>query len=92
MKYNNSREAGMNKMKNQCNVRSTVPSDGDPFEDRIEFFRKPSKMQTEIIDPYPIPTLCNVGNDLGYPLLEPGKGVIFRIITRLANWLRMHSD
>lgn len=82
----------MSKSQDQSNIRTVLPADGEPFKDRVELFKKPSEETADSSHAPVTPHLCEIGKDLGDPLLEPGRGVVYRIIARLTNWLRRLSE
>ena len=43
-------------------------------------------------EPKEVVIICEIGKDLGDPLLDPDLGLISKLIGRFTNWLRRHSD
>jgi hypothetical protein len=84
----------MTKISDQHNTRSTLPSNGDPFRDRIEFFRKVVKPESQIHRQQVecVPTLCKVGKDLENPLDRSDEGLFAALLSRFINKIRSLTE
>lgn len=68
----------MSNSADQHNIRTVLPVDGDPFEDRIEFFRQSGGMAADAIQVNKGPQSCNKNEGFGGPPVEHEWNLLYR--------------